>query len=303
MPKRSPEDVTVFGDPKDLRAAIKGRLRTAPKLLARVAAARAELDVLPLEDRMRQGLAGTMVRMQARAPLETVEQSICSWLLGNVKALRPYLASAADQCRVVYTVKEGDTPEGLERRLAAAEQAVHDGRSMLEGVLAQVPAPQLVVLRAPEERFAELREAQLIEDGALHPLLRRMSKMRTPAQISAAIGAAKELVEACNRAACELLGLEAPTDNFSRLGSNVRKELARRDAGATTQKASEAVSQLFSGMASIENALASLRNELGEGHGRHKVPTLRPRHGQLAVDTADLHVRYLLGTLRDLALL
>lgn len=80
-------------------------------------------------------------------------------------------------------------------------------------------------------------------------------------------------------------------------------EIARRGVGSTTPKAKEAIDQLFAGMATIENALAALRNELGVGHGRPKVPKLRPRHGQFAVDTADRHVRYLACTLRDLGLL
>lgn len=42
-------------------------------------------------------------------------------------------------------------------------------------------------------------------------------------------------------------------------------------------------------MASVEFALATLRNELGTGHGRPDLPRLRPRHGQLAVDTADTY--------------
>jgi hypothetical protein len=302
--KRPSANVVVFGDPKDLRAAIKQRLKAAPRLMARVSAARVEIDALPPEIREMGGLAGTFARLNAAKPLAEVERSIRTWLLNNVRALRPYLASAADQFDVKYDPGDDGTADALDGRLTSAEQAVRDGVFLLEGLLAHVAARQPARLRDPDERFAELREAGLIEDAALRPMLRRMSKMRTPAQISAAIAASKEIVEACNRATCELLDLEAPTSgNFPKLGKTVRDELVRRDAGATTQKATEAVQQLFSGMASIELGLASLRNELGEGHGRPKAPKLRPRHGQLAVDAADMHVRYLLGTLRDLDLL
>jgi len=79
--------------------------------------------------------------------------------------------------------------------------------------------------------------------------------------------------------------------------------LATLEKGSPT--ATNAIDQLFSGMATGEHALATLRNEVGTGHGRSTPPEgLRPRHGQLAIDTADnTHVRYLVHTLRDLKLI
>lgn len=293
----------MFGSQQDLRAAIRRRLASGTKLLARVEAARAETDAMPLDVRELPGLAGALGRIEYLQSIEKVEDAIVTWLSGNVRALRQYLASSADRVRVTYVAERGDAGRALSQRLTAAEQAVHAGRSALEEVLALVPASKPAILRPAEERFAELREIGLIEEAALRPLLRRMSRLASASQVSDAIGAAKELVEACNRAACDLLNIEAPTDSFPRLGKAVRMEIARRDVGATTPKAKEAIDQLFAGMATIENALAALRNELGVGHGRPKVPNLRPRHGQLAVDTADMHARYLACTLRDLGLL
>jgi hypothetical protein len=130
-----------------------------------------------------------------------------------------------------------------------------------------------------------------------------MSKLRTRAQISDAIGAAKELVEACNRATCELLDVDYPEGDFAKLGRETRRALIARDHAAPSARATQAINQLFSGMTSVEGALATLRNELGTGHGRPDLPRLRPRHGQLAVDTADTYGRYLVATLRDLKLI
>nr|WP_253945527.1 abortive infection family protein [Nocardioides sp. zg-DK7169] len=129
-----------------------------------------------------------------------------------------------------------------------------------------------------------------------------MAKLGTRAQISEAIGAAKELIEACNRATCELLQVSYSDSDFPKLGKTVRKRLAELERGSGT--ATRAIDQLFAGMATIELALATLRNEVGTGHGRSALPKgLRPRHGQLAIDTADTHARYLVSTLSDLNLI
>ncbi|QGN58857.1 abortive infection family protein [Nostocoides sp. HKS02] len=65
-----------------------------------------------------------------------------------------------------------------------------------------------------------------------------------------------------------------------------------------------AVQQLFAGFSSVEHALATLRNDVGTGHGRAQLPPgLRARHGQLAIDAADTYTRYIVETLRDLKLL
>lgn len=69
-----------------------------------------------------------------------------------------------------------------------------------------------------------------------------MAKLSSRAQISQAIGSAKELIEACNRATCDLLEVEYPQSDFPRLGKVVRNELAGLERGSET--ATKAIDQL-----------------------------------------------------------
>ena len=123
--------------------------------------------------------------------------------------------------------------------------------------------------------------------------------------MSSAIGAAKEVVEALQpgdpgHARCLAT---PPRTTSGSCGKAVRQELRAQDTAPSSTSA-RALDQLLGGMATVEHALATIRNDLGIGHGKPRLPKdLRPRHAQLAIDVADTYVRYLVATLSDLKLL
>lgn len=144
----------------------------------------------------------------------------------------------------------------------------------------------------------------MIEESLLNSYVKRMSKTSTRPQVSEAIGAAKELVEACHRATLDRLNVSYPLGDFQKLGKIVRNEVLKREGAAPSTSSAIAIDMLLSGMGTVEQGLATLRNEVGTGHGQAALPKgLRPRHAQLAIDIADTHVRYLVATLIDLKLI
>jgi hypothetical protein len=293
----------VFGNETKFRAELRKRLRAADDLLARLEAARDELAQMPPHDPNLKGLAAMLQSAPMTGGLTAVAESVEKWRSGNNAVMTRYLGSEGSRISLDYRQSwHRDDERDPNRRASTCQRRIEEGVELVERVLSRLPqaAP---VTAPPDARFIEVRQSGLLDPAAFDSYVTRMSRLRTRPQISDAIGAAKEMVEACNRATCELLDVPYPEGDFSKLGKVVRKELAARDHAAPSTRAANAIDQLFAGMASVEIALATLRNELGTGHGRRDLPRLRPRHGQLAVDTADTYGRYLVATLRDLKLL
>jgi hypothetical protein len=292
----------VFGDEKKFRAELRKRLKLADDLRARLDSARDQIAQLPPYDPNLTGLAAAAQSFSLSPGLSPIEESVEKWRSGNNGLMTRYLGAAGDELALDYVStwsrREIRDPA---RRVDESERRIEEGMGVLDRVLSQLP--QAAPPAEPPERFTEVRHSGLLDPAALDSYVNRMSRLRTRAQISDAIGAAKELVEACNRATCELLDIDYSKSDFTLLGRETRKALIARDQAAPSARATKAINQLFSGMTSIETALATLRNELGTGHGRPDLPRLRPRHGQLAVDTADTYGRYLVATLRDLKLI
>jgi hypothetical protein len=294
----------VFGDETKFRAELRKRLRTAVDLRARLDAARDELTQMPPYDPNLKGLAAMLQSAPGTGGLTAVAESVEKWRSGNNAVMTRYLGSAGYHVSLDYAPSwHRDEERDPNRRASTCQTRIEEGVEVIERVLSRLPQAATPTTAPVEARFTEVRQCGLLDPAAFDSYVTRMSRLRTRPQISDAIGAAKEMVEACNRATCELLDLPYPEGDFGKLGKVVRKELAARDHAAPSSRAAQAIDQLFAGMASVEVALATLRNELGTGHGRRDLPRLRPRHGQLAVDTADTYGRYLVATLRDLKLL
>ena len=153
-------------------------------------------------------------------------------------------------------------------------------------------------------RFEELRATGLLNRAQMDAYLRRMRSLRSRQEVADAIGAAKEVTEACYRAAARVLGLEVPANNFPGLGKTVRKELTQRaKAGQMSATALEAVQQLATGLGTIDHGLSTLRNEVGTGHGRPQPAAgLKAYHAQLAIDVAEAQTRFIVNTLLELGL-
>jgi hypothetical protein len=293
----------VFGDETKFRAELRKRLSAADDLRARLEAALDELAQMPPYDPNLKGLAAMLQSVPSTRGLTTVAESVEKWRSGNNAVMTRYLGSEGSHVSLDYLPSwHRDEERDPNRRAGTCQRRIEEGVEVIERVLSRLPqtAPTTAT---PDARFTEVRQSGLLDPAAFDSYVTRMSRLRTRPQISDAIGAAKEMVEACNRATCELLDVPYPEGDFGKLGKVVRKELAARDHAAPSTRAAHAIDQLFAGMASVEVALATLRNELGTGHGRRDLPRLRPRHGQLAVDTADTYGRYLVATLRDLKLI
>jgi hypothetical protein len=232
------------------------------------------------------------------------------WLDGNDSIVQKYLGGGADECLSGRAGNNGSSPPSQREdtepsvRVDECQSLIDDNVRRLERLLDLLPRATPITVQAIEHRFTEVRQTNLIEETLLDSYIARMSKTRTRPQISQAIGAAKELVEACNRSTLDRLDVSYPLGDFPKLGKIVRNELLKRESTAPSTKSGEAIGVLLTGMGTVEQALATLRNEVGTGHGKPDLPKgLRPRHAQLAIDIADTHVRYLVATWADLKLI
>lgn len=300
------DELHIFGDSAAFRRALNKRLVAADGLRARALALRDQLRALPSPTvNQKMGFLAAMARTPVLQGVISLESSTAAWRRTNDQVLGRYLGAAATQFRLGPRDK-ALLASGAKNDFAVLDQIEGDlnrGSAILHEVLVMLPAAKTVEARPLMGRFAEVRQSRLIHEQALDSYLRRMSNLKGTAHVSSAIGASKELVEACNRAACMRLGVADAEGDFLAIGKAVRKELGAREA-LLPQKSARAVQQLFAGFSSVENALATLRNDVGTGHGRAQLPPgLRARHGQLAIDAADTYTRYIVETLRDLKLL
>lgn len=114
-----------------------------------------------------------------------------------------------------------------------------------------------------------------------------------------AIGTAKELVETVARTILDELGIEySKNDDLPALVKATRKalELVPEDVPESA-KASDTIRRLLSNLGTVTDALASLRNAYGTGHGRSAGSGgLQPRHARLAVGSAATLATFLFET-------
>jgi hypothetical protein len=191
----------------------------------------------------------------------------------------------------------------LARLLAKQRRFVERRIGDLERVRTRLPSGAPLTPPATAD-FADVRASGLIEEVQLNAYLKRMSSNKTPQQISASIGAAKEVVEAVLKGALDILDPSAVYEHdLLKLAKQVRKQLDARLIAANMALPGAATTQLMSGLSSIESALAALRNQVGLGHGRTSLPkSLRTTHALLAIDVSQAHSRYVIRTLVDLRL-
>lgn len=288
----------VYGDEAKFRDALRRRLKSGQDLLDHLESARSQIKPVPPEA-SRLALA-----LYMNPPwIDDVQQSFGRWVRENHRMLTRYLGDGIETLGKTK-FKGRDTWKTPEEHLEYFEDRINYERDELQRVLDRVPPPGPAKVREPQDRFEELRRSGMIEESVLNSYVRRMSRTRTKAQISDAIGAAKELMEATMRGALDLLDVSYPDDDFGRLGRILRQEMTKRDPETPTKKAADALKQLAGGLTSTELALATLRNDVGTGHGRTNYPKgLRARHAQLAIDVADTNARYVVATLADLKII
>jgi len=124
----------------------------------------------------------------------------------------------------------------------------------------------------------------------------RLEKV-VPDDPSAAIGRAKNLVEATAKAVLAYRGMTAGNDDaLPALAARAMEELGAHPKQASAEL--DQVRRLLSRLQGIVQDLAELRNDVGDGHGSATVPrALDGRHGRLAVWAALGWCSYMLDTL------
>lgn len=136
----------------------------------------------------------------------------------------------------------------------------------------------------------------LVGDSVIDGHLRHMRTRRTRAEISSAIGSAKEIVEATFKALSVTHGV-APTKaapDLSDWWKVLRPHLADQSIDKALGSTDGALIKLISSQVSLVQNLGELRNKVGSGHGKAEHPAgLGPAHALLAVDTAHTLTRFL----------
>lgn len=137
----------------------------------------------------------------------------------------------------------------------------------------------------------------IIADPVLDGYLAQMRRRRTKSEISAAIGAAKEVTEATIKHVATANGLTPANPNSTSLGqwwkliepalesAKVEKALGSKDLGLV---------KLLASQVNTVSSLGELRNKVGTGHGKSAHPAgLTTAHALFAIDTAHTLTRYL----------
>lgn len=137
----------------------------------------------------------------------------------------------------------------------------------------------------------------IIADPVLDGYLAQMRRRRTKSEISAAIGAAKEVTEATIKHVASATGLTPANPNSTSLGqwwklieptlesAKIEKALGSKDLGLI---------KLLASQVNTVSSLGELRNKVGTGHGKSVHPAgLTTAHALFAIDTAHTVTRYL----------
>lgn len=175
----------------------------------------------------------------------------------------------------------------------------------LEKLLAKIPVSVPEQVGSEQTPFEELRKSGLISESQLNAYLVRMYSYRTKPQISSAIGATKELTEATLSSILEMIApIEVAEIDFPKLAKQVRNQLEHRMSSNNRSLVGAPTTGLLTGLVTLENNLAGLRNNVGTGHGKAHLPLeLSRRHAILARDVAFAYTRFLVLTLEDLGII
>lgn len=136
----------------------------------------------------------------------------------------------------------------------------------------------------------------IIADPVLDGYLAQMRRRRTKSEISAAIGAAKEVTEATIKHVASANGITPAKTNPSLAewwklieptleSAKVERALGSKDVGLV---------KLLGSQVNTVSSLGELRNKVGTGHGKSVHPAgLTTAHALFAIDTAHTLTRYL----------
>ncbi|MBF9071891.1 abortive infection family protein [Streptacidiphilus fuscans] len=190
---------------------------------------------------------------------------------------------------VLHCKREGWTGTWLQELSVPLERdrVLIDGSGRLSWVRAPLRTQDLSTLTDPSGILVELHRVQrnLASDPA------------------AAIGSAKQLIEATARTVLRERGLE--TDENAKIPALVKQaqKALRLDASSVTPgpDGTDAIKKILGGVSAVAVGVAELRNRgYGTGHGQASAPSgLGVRHAHLAANAAITWCELLLDTLND----
>ncbi len=190
-------------------------------------------------------------------------------------------------------------------RFQAERDAIKANLRLIDEVRDALPRSASQATPTYQPRLDELRASGLVTPEAVDGYADRMGKMRTRPQMAGAIGASKEVIEATVTAALVLLGSPpVPNELFPKLVKQYRDAVASNPRYAPDPNTRNVLEDIERRAATLVDALAPLRNRVGDGHGHlHYPKNLSRRHARLATDAAEIYVRFIVLTLTDLGLL
>jgi hypothetical protein len=293
----------VFGDPAKFRRKVRERVTAGRHMADELIAVRQRLP--PEPDAPPQGtLASLALALDNELIAEPLEARLASWQGGNRSLLLTRLGTMGEGVLGPYHQPQSKAPGAA--RIDAVEDAIATEAATLDALLKTLgPGRRTDTVGPAGIRLDELETSGLLDPEVIEAFRRRMSRLGTRRGVSAAIGAAKELVEAVHTAALNCLGEPAPKrrDDFLSIAKQVRAALDRRQP-APDPAGSNTLLLFQTHQAGLLQDLDELRYLYGTGHGRTGFPRgLAARHGRLAIDVAETYVRFLVATLGDLGLL
>ncbi|MFF6882631.1 abortive infection family protein [Streptomyces sp. NPDC012421] len=210
-----------------------------------------------------------------------------------------------DVRRRVTRHPDGLGGEELEDHIDNARIAIHSRIESMKQLIGEASPTPAGAERDATGGWTHLRELGLIEDAVLDGYLSTMRSRRTVAQRRAAIGAAKELVEAAMKGAIHYADPAATgfeKDEMPQLWKRLRT-LVQEDPTADPALGGRdiGVAKTISGMNNVITGIAETRNKVGTGHGNPAAPKkLQESHVLLVIDSAHTMTRFITSRLNEL---
>ncbi|MCU1494270.1 MAG: Abortive infection C-terminus [Acidimicrobiaceae bacterium] len=295
-------ELVTLREPAKFRTALRRKVKLGEELLAAIASGR-EVVAKHVQNTSKRLLLDEFkaIRdsMDVREPLE---RRVGYWERANRQMFLRFLSTGADE---VYGVEvtpawpwgkpDGEALNALETTVRIRLGELEKVRDRLGSELRRAP------VRVLDLGF--LRGGGRLEDDVVTSFERRLAGMRDRRNVPRGIAAAKELVEAVNDAARHAMTMTREKD--STLGKDckqVREALLHRLSRVHpgTVDLERKAFTLTTGLNTVIDGLAQVRNDLGEGHGRRAAPKgLQLRHAGLAIEASLAYARYVFAAMED----
>jgi hypothetical protein len=297
--KRVTEAPRVYGDPDRFKTSIARHLASGDDLLDELKGVRRRANTLTVRKTLKPTAAQTAKVLLAEHYLAQWERQVERWRGSLIETTQRALADQVED-RLPTIFRDWPSLYGrpTEDHSPSVESWLRQMLVDLRQLRALLGVRRNVVAVAPG-RFDELRASGLVDSNMIDGWANDITALRTPKQLSDAVGTAKEAVEATLRAALDRLRISwGPTDDL--------QQLMKKWRSATLGNTLDPIGarQLDLAQAQLGGLLAFIsqwRNAYGRGHGRARyAPGLRAHHARLVVDAAETIARYVVLTMDDM---